>query len=43
VKAGTLSTASGKNLYHFNQVWIALAFKQTQLNRLQGFLGSTRP
>lgn len=43
VKAGTLSTASGKNLYHFNQFWIALAFKQTQLNRLQGFLGSTRP
>jgi hypothetical protein len=43
VKAGTLSTASGKNIYHFNQFWIAFAFKQTQLSRLQGFLGSARP
>lgn len=39
MKAGTLSVASGKSTLHFDQFWIALAFKQTKLNRLQGFLG----
>ena len=40
--AGSWSTAAGKNVLHYDQVYVALAFKQTKLNRLQGFLGGTK-
>jgi hypothetical protein len=40
--AGTWSTASAKNALHYDQFYVALAFKQTKLNRLQGFLGGTK-
>jgi hypothetical protein len=39
--AGTWSTASARNALHYDQFYVALAFKQTGLNRLQGFLGGT--
>ncbi len=40
--AGSWSTASAKNSLHYDQYYVALAFKQTKLNRLQGFLGGTQ-
>ena len=40
--AGSWSTATGKNTLHYDQVYVALTFKQTKLNRLQGFLGGTK-
>ena len=40
--AGSWSTAAGKNTLHYDQVYVALTFKQTRLNRLQGFLGGTK-
>jgi hypothetical protein len=40
--AGSWSTAMAKNALHYDQVYVALAFKQTKLNRLQGFLGGTK-
>jgi hypothetical protein len=40
--AGSFSTASAKNALHYDQVYVALTFKQTKLNRLQGFLGGTQ-
>lgn len=40
--AGTFSTASARNALHYDQVYVALTFKQTRLNRLQGFLGGTK-
>jgi hypothetical protein len=40
--AGSWSTAMGKNTLHYDQVYVALTFKQTKLNRLQGFLGGTK-
>ena len=40
--AGSLHTASAKNALHVDQVYVALAFKKTGLNRLQGFLGNKR-
>jgi hypothetical protein len=40
--AGSWSTAMAKNALHHDQVYVALAFKQTKLNRLQGFLGGTK-
>jgi hypothetical protein len=42
VMAGSFHTASAKNALHVDQVYVALAFKHTRLNRLQGFLGSKR-
>lgn len=39
VFAGSWSTASGKITPHFDQVYVGLAFHNTKLNRLQGFLG----
>ncbi|HVP14681.1 MAG TPA: transporter [Terriglobales bacterium] len=42
LSAGTWSTASAKNALHYDQFYVALAFKQTKLNRLQGFLGGTK-
>jgi hypothetical protein len=43
VKAGSWSTAAGRNTFHFDQYYVAFAFKQSKLSRLQGFLGSARP
>ena len=40
--AGSWSTAMAKNALDYNQVYVAVAFKQTRLNRLQGFLGGTK-
>jgi hypothetical protein len=40
--AGSWSTALAKNALHYDQVYVALTFKQTKLNRLQGFLGGTK-
>ncbi|MBI5710209.1 MAG: hypothetical protein HZC42_07900 [Candidatus Eisenbacteria bacterium] len=40
--AGSWSTAAGKNTLHYDRVYVAVAFKQTRLDRLQGFLGGSR-
>ena len=40
--AGSFSTAFARNALHYDQVYVALTFKQTSLNRLQGFLGGTK-
>ena len=40
--AGSWSTARVKNALHYDQYYVALTFKQTKLNRLQGFLGGTK-
>jgi len=40
--AGSWSTALAKNALHYDQVYVAVTFKQTKLNRLQGFLGGTK-
>jgi len=40
--AGSWSTAMAKNALHYDQIYVALTFKQTKLNRLQGFLGGTQ-
>ena len=37
--AGSWSTAAARYAPHYDQVYVALAFKQTKLNRAQGFLG----
>lgn len=42
LSAGSWSTATGKNALHYDQVYVAVAFRQTRLNRLQGFLGGTK-
>jgi hypothetical protein len=42
LSAGSWSTAMAKNALHYDQVYVALTFKQTRLNRLQGFLGGTK-
>ena len=42
VMAGSWSTAAGQNARHYDQFYVAVAFKQTRLNRLQGFLGGSR-
>jgi len=42
LSAGSWTTTTGKNALHYDQVYVALAFKQTKLNRLQGFLGGTK-
>lgn len=41
VKAGSWHTALGENVLHVNQYYVAVVFKNTRLNRLQGFLGGT--
>src|SRR5205814_10483985 len=43
LELGSLSTAAGRNTPHLNAFRVALAFKQSRLNRLQGFLGSAHP
>jgi hypothetical protein len=40
--AGSWSTAMAENSLHYDQFYVALTFKQTRLNRLQGFLGGTK-
>jgi len=40
--AGSWSTAMAKYTLHYDQAYVALTFKQTSLNRLQGFLGGTK-
>jgi hypothetical protein len=40
--AGSWSTAMAKNAAHYDEVYVAVAFKQTKLNRAQGFLGGLR-
>jgi hypothetical protein len=42
LSAGSWTTAMAKNALHYDQVYVAVAFKQTKLNRLQGFLGGTK-
>jgi len=42
VFAGSRHTMWGRNVVHVDQYYIGMAFKQTRLNRLQGFLGGTR-
>lgn len=39
--AGSLHTASGKNALHTDEVQVGFAFRQTKLDRLQGFSGGT--
>jgi hypothetical protein len=38
--AATMHTASASNALHTDEVYVGVAFKQTKLSRLQGFLGS---
>jgi hypothetical protein len=40
--AGSWTTSAAKDFLHYDQVYVALTFKQTKLNRLQGFLGGTK-
>ena len=40
--AGSWSSTAGRNTLHFGQVYAAMAFHKTKLNRLQGYLGGTR-
>ena len=40
--AGSWSTAMAKDALHYDQFYVAVTFKQTKLNRLQGFLGGTK-
>ena len=42
VFAGSLHTASGKNVLHVDQFYAGVATKKTGLGRLQGFLGGTK-
>jgi len=42
VFAGTMHTMTVKNGLHTDEVRFGFTFKQTKLNRLQGYLGSTR-
>ena len=43
LQAGSYSTAAGKNTLHFDRVYIAIAFKHSQLKRNQGLLGAAAP
>jgi len=40
--AGSWHTPGGKNALHVDQYYVGIAWKQTKLNRLQGFLGGSR-
>ena len=42
VFAGSMHTASAKNALHTDEFYVGVAYKQTRLNRLQGFLGGKR-
>jgi len=38
----TLHTASAKNAIHTDAIYVGMSFKQTKLDRLQGFLGTMK-
>ena len=40
--AGSWHTATGRNTLHLDQYYVGVAWKQTKLNRLQGFLGGSK-
>jgi hypothetical protein len=40
VFAGSLHTASASNALHINEVFVGMAFRQTGLDRLRGYLGA---
>ena len=40
--AGSWSTIGGRNSLHFDQVYVGFGFRNTKLNRVQGFLGGTQ-
>jgi len=42
VQVSSMHTASAKNAYHTDEIFVGVAFKQTRLNRFQGLLGGTR-
>jgi hypothetical protein len=42
VSAGSWSTFVGRSVLHRDEFYAAITFKQTHLNRLQGFLGGTK-
>jgi len=42
VFASSLHTAIARNALHADRFFVGVAFKQTGLNRLQGYLGGTR-
>jgi len=37
--AGSLSTFSASNQLHYDEIQVGFAFRQTKLNRLQGYSG----
>jgi hypothetical protein len=39
--AGSLSTFSANNSLHYDEIQVGFAFRQTKLNRLQGYFGGT--
>jgi Putative MetA-pathway of phenol degradation len=39
---GSMHTASAKNAFHMDQLYVSLALKQSRLSRLQGLAGTTR-
>lgn len=42
VYAGSMHTPAGKNVLQRDTFYVGIAFRQTRLNRLQGFLGGAR-
>jgi hypothetical protein len=40
--AGSWSTASGRNVLHYDQYYVGVAFRQSKLHRLQGFSGTAQ-
>jgi len=38
----TLHTASATNAIHTDAIYVGMSFKQTKLDRLQGFLGTMK-
>jgi hypothetical protein len=40
--AGSWSSVKARNALQYDQYYVAIAFRQTKLNRLQGFLGGTK-
>ena len=40
---GSWHTPAGENVLHKNQLYLGMSFKQTRLDRSQGFLGGSRP
>jgi hypothetical protein len=40
--AGSWHTPSGRNSLHVDAYYVGVSWKQTKLNRLQGFLGGSK-